>query len=355
MARPVWKELLIVAAFILATTLPFINQPFHMDDPGFIEFARVRQDAPLEMQLHDYVFFGLRNDTFFDTHPPLVSSYLALLIYASGGESEALFHAAFLVFPLLAAVSMFFLARRFTRHALLTALLLMATPGVMVMSHTLMSDVPGISFWLATVALYVYGLDRRSPGLMALCAVTMTLGIFTSYQMLSVIPLLFVYAALRRELSLLALIPFTLPVSCFASYTAWHAAAAGSLPRFSYGEGDPATWYSLIRKASSVMVALAGASVFAAVLYRVLITRVTDYLVYLALLTPIAASIFYQYVIGYFSAVSAILVILLMPLGMVLLYQLFDHGLRQARAEWGRPRARAATMMLLLWLAGGVF
>ena len=178
--RAVWQDLLIVTAFILLITLPFLNQPFHMDDPGFIEFARVRQDAPLEMQLHDYVFFGQRNETFLDTHPPLVSSYLAVLMYLSGGESEMLYHAAFLVFPLLAGISMYFLARKFTRHALLAALLLMGTPGVMVMSHTLMSDVPGISFWLATMALYVYGLDRRSLGHMALCGITLTLGVFTS-------------------------------------------------------------------------------------------------------------------------------------------------------------------------------
>ena len=354
-SRPLWQDLLIVAAFVLLITVPFLNQPFHMDDPGFIEYARARQDAPLEMQLHDYVFFGVRNETFFDTHPPLVSAYIATLMYVSGGESELLFHGAFLIFPLLAGISMYFLARKFTRHSLLGTLLLMGTPGIIVMSHTVMSDVPGISFWLATVALYVYGLERRSLGLMALCGITMTLGIFTSYQVLSVIPLLFVYAAVRRELSILALLPFMLPISSFASYMVWHTVATGSLPRFSYGEGAPMAWYSMVQKGTSVLVTLAAATIFFGILYRVLIVKVWDYYVYVVLLLPIAVSIISQYLRGFFSAPSAVLVILLMPLGMIFIYQIYAEGWERLRAERDRPRALAKTLLLLLWLTGVLF
>lgn len=352
---PRWRELLILIAFTLLVTVPFLNQPYHMDDPGFIEFARVRQETPLEMQLRDYVFFGQRNDVFFDTHPPLISAYLATLMYISGGESEALYHGAFLVFPVIAAVSMYYLARRFTRNSLLAAMLLMATPGVMVMSHTLMSDVPGLSFWLATAVLYIYGLDRRSLGLMALCGITLTMAVFTSYQTLSIIPLLIVYAATRREFTSLAVLPFTLPLSFFTSYMVWHTVSAGSLPRFSYGEGEPMAWYSMVRKASSVLVTLAEATIFFGILYRVLIARAWDYWIYIVLMLPLAASIFTQYLGGFYSAPAALLIILLMPLGMVLLYQLYSRGIEWTKEERDRPRALAKTLMLLLWLAGVIF
>lgn len=353
--RSIWLELLFVAAFTLLITLLFLNQPFHMDDPGFIEFARSRQHAPLEMELRDYVFFGKRNESFVDTHPPLVSSYIALVMYASGGESETLYHSAFLVFPLLAGVSMYFLSRRFTRYPLLVTLLLMGTPGMMVMSHTLMSDVPGLSLWLATVALYVYGLDRRSTGLMALCAVTLTLGIFTSYQVLSVIPLLFVYAAVRRELNSLALLPFTLPLSSFVSYLAWHVAVVGEIPRFSYGEGAPMAWYSVIKKVSSAMITLAEATVFFGILYRVLISRAWDYAVYLVLMIPLGFAIFSQYLGGFYSGPAALLAILLMPLGMLMIYQIYVRGWEWLKIERSRPERLADTLLLLLWLAGVLF
>ncbi|MDO8735496.1 MAG: glycosyltransferase family 39 protein [Thermoleophilia bacterium] len=353
--RPIWIELLIIATFTLLITVPFLNQPFHMDDPGFIEFARARQDAPLTMELRDYVFFGKRNESFIDTHPPLISSYIALVMYASGGESEMLYHGAFLIFPLLAGVSMYFLSRRFIRNPLLVTLLLMGTPGMMVMSHTLMSDIPGLSFWLATVALYIYGLDRRSTGLMALCAVTMTLGIFTSYQVLSVIPLLLVYAAARRRLTLLSFLPFTLPLSSFASYLAWHFAVVGGLPRFSYGEGDPMAWYSIIKKISSAMVTLAEAAVFFGILYRVLVARAWDYAVYLVLLIPIAFAIFSQYLGGYYSGPAALLAILLMPLGMLMIYQFYSRGWEWLKSERSRPEQLAKSLLLLLWLGGVLF
>jgi len=353
--RPVWLELLIVAAFTLLITVPFLNQPFHMDDPGFIEFARARQDAPLAMELRDYVFFGKRNESFVDTHPPLISSYIALVMYASGGESEMLYHAAFLIFPLLAGASMYFLSRRFIRRPLLVTLLLMGTPGMMVMSHTLMSDVPGLSLWLATVALYIYGLDRRSTGLMALCAITLTLGIFTSYQVLSVIPLLLVYAIARRQLNLLSLLPFTLPLSSFASYLAWHVAVVGELPRFSYGEGAPMAWYSIIKKVSSAMVTLAEATVFFGVLYRVLVAKAWDYAVYLVLLIPIAIAIYSQYLSGYYSAPAALLAILLMPLGMLMVYQFYTRGWEWLKSERTRPEETARTLLLLLWFGGVLF
>ncbi len=127
------NEVIILMVFTLLVTLPFIFKPVHMDDNGFIDFARARLEAPLEIRLEDYTFFGQENEYFIDTHPPLTSSYLALLIDASGGESVPLLHLGFLIFPLLAAASMYSLARLFTRYAMWAALLLMATPGVMVM------------------------------------------------------------------------------------------------------------------------------------------------------------------------------------------------------------------------------
>ena len=153
----VWQQLMAVVIFTLLLTLPFVGRPFHMDDAGFIELARVRQEKPLEMVLKDYTFFGQQNDYFLDTHPPLISSYIALVINIAG-ESETTLHLVFLIFPLIAAVSMFFLARRFTINAMLSAMLFIAPPGVIVMSHGLMSDMPGLSLLLASVTLYIYGL-----------------------------------------------------------------------------------------------------------------------------------------------------------------------------------------------------
>lgn len=353
---PLWSELLIVVALTLLVTLPFVFRPFHMDDAGFLELARARQQQPVEMVLSDYTFFGQENEAFLDTHPPLVSTYLTLLIDMAGGESETALHLGFLVFPLIAAVSMYFLARLYARRqALFAALVLIAAPGVMVMSQGLMSDVPGLAFWLAGVALYLYGLKRNSLPLMTACGVAVTLGVFTSYQVLSIIPLLLVYAWLRKDLSLLAFIPFALPVSAFVSFSAWHRIELGVLPRFSYGVGEPLAWYSVVQKGAYIFAALAGAAVFCAALLRALLVRKWDFAVYAAFLVPLWAAVVVQYLDGKLSDAAAVLSILFMPLGVALLYQLFADGWQRLHRSEERRDKLAKQYLLLLWLAGVLF
>ena len=352
-ARPVIRtQVLIVAVFTLLLMLPFLARPFHMDDAGFIELARAKLAEPLQTVLHDYTFFGQENEEFLDTHPPLVPSYIALVIKVAG-ESETAAHIAFLVFPLIAAISMYFLARKYTRHSLLAALMFIATPGAMVMSQGLMSDMPGVAFWLAAVTLYLYALDRNRLWMMALCGVMLTLGVFASYQVLSVIPLLFVYALLRRRLSLVAILPFVLPLSSFASYAVWHYSVLGMLPRFSYGVGAPLAWYSIVQKGASVFATVGGALVFFPVLMRVLLGKSWDFAVYLAFVVPLWVAALFQFLTGNYSAGAAVMSILLIPLGILLLYQIFADGWQ--RLEDHISEKQAGDFMLLIWLAGVLF
>lgn len=349
-------EIAVVVLFTLLLTLPFINRPFHMDDAGFLELARARQTDPTALTLTDYTFFGQENELFLDTHPPLISSYLAFLINLAGAESEPVLHAGFLAFPLIAAVAMYFLARRYTNYAMLAAMLLMATPGMMVMSHGLMSDVPGVAFWLSGVTLYVYGLQRRSQGMMALCGLVITIGVFTSYQVLSVIPLLLAYVVLRRKLSLLSILPFALPISAFLSYAVWHLAVIGDLPRFSYGVGEPMAWHSIVQKGASATMIVAGAVIFIGVVMRVLLARKWDFTVYQFLLAPLWVAILFQYFYGGYGTAAAVMTIVLMPLGMLMLYRLFADAWSRIRQAWQFGRERPAEdLLLVLWLAGVLF
>jgi hypothetical protein len=349
-------ETIIVILFTLLLTLPFINRPFHMDDAGFLELARVRQHDPTALTIHDYTFFGQENEIFLDTHPPFISSYLAVLISVAGTESEMALHLGFLIFPVIASVSMYFLARRYTRYAMLAAMLLMATPGMMVMSQGLMSDVPAVSLWLAAVTLYVYGLQRQSLGLMALCALVITTGVFTSYQVLSVLPLLLAYAVVRRQVTVLAVLPFVLPLSSIISYVVWHWNFIGALPRFSYGVGEPLAWYSLVQKGAGAMLALAGASIFFGSLVRVLVSLRRDSLVYLVVLVPLWVTILLQYFSGRYSAEVTLIILILLPLGMLLVYRIFVDGWLRLRQDWRQNRDRLSDDLLLeLWLGGVLF
>lgn len=345
-------EILIAVAFALLVTLPFVGRPFHMDDATFIELARARQTDALETVLEDYTFFGQENEYFLDTHPPLVPSFVALVIWISG-ESEIVMHMAFLIFPIIAALAMYFLARKYTGHALLASLMLVATPGVLVMSHGIMSDVPGLSMWLAAITLYIYGLERNSLRLMFICAIAITAGLMISYQVLSIIPLLFAYMLLKRKSSLLAVLPFVLPLSSFVSYAVWHYFVLGMLPRLSYGVGEPLAWYSIIQKGSSVFAVIGGAFIFFVLLMRVFFFNRQDFTVYLALVIPVWVSQLVQYYAGRSSLAAAVLFTLFIPLGILFLYRVFADGWQKLRKDGFNMEA--GTLLLLLWLGGVLF
>lgn len=346
------REILIVIMLTLLMTLPFVGRPFDMDDIIFLKLAEARQDQPLQLELRDFEFFGVFNESFIDTHPPLVSLYLALMMML-GGSSEVWLHLSFLIFTVTAALAMYFLARRFTRHAMFASLLLVATPGFAVMSHSLMSDLPGLAFWLAATALYVYGLDGRRPLLMVLSSLMLSLGIFTSYQVLGALVLLFVYALLRRRLSLLTTLPLVFPLVLFAGFTAWHLTATGSLPGLShihYVQQEALVPAAVLEKMVALICVVGGAIVFPLVLLRVLIIRKRDAAVFALLFMPLfiyeAALLF----TGRTGLAEALLIPLFLALGLLCLGNAFLTGGRRLFSASHETRAKGGVLML--WIAG---
>lgn len=346
------RETLIVIMLTLLMTLPFVGRPFDMDDIIFLKLAEARQEQPLQLELRDFEFFGVFNESFIDTHPPLVSLYLALMMML-GGSSEVWLHLSFLVFTVAAALAMYFLARRFTRHAMLASLLLIATPGFAVMSHSLMSDIPGLAFWLAATALYVYGLDGRSPLLMVLSSLMLSLGIFTSYQVLGALVLLFVYALLRRRLSLLTILPLVFPLVLFAGFAAWHLTATGSLPGLShihYVQQEPLAPAVVLEKMVALICVVGGAIVFPLVLLRVLMIRKRDAAVFALLFMPV---FIYEAVLlftGRSGFAEALLMPLFLALGLLYLGNAFLAGGRRFFSASHETRAKGGVLML--WIAG---
>ena len=104
-----------------------------------------------------YVFRGDEVDLRGQTHPPLNAWPLALLVAAFGGVQEIPFHAAYMVFSLIAVWAMWSLARRFSPHPLWATLLFCAVPAFVVNGNSLEPDVPFLAFWMASIALFCSG------------------------------------------------------------------------------------------------------------------------------------------------------------------------------------------------------
>lgn len=267
-----------VLAFVLAITIPFAEQPFHIDDAIYWDFARTDLAQPFQLHIPDYHLMGQDVPVFRDTHPPADQFYMAALMRATGSDSETVLHLGFIVFPLIMGVSMFFLARRFTRNALLSVLLLLATPTVMTMSHTLMGDAPMVALWLAATAAYIYGVDRDDARLLLLAGVLAVLATFTGYQAFTLMLLLPLYATLNRKLSLGTLWPVMLPLLGFGLYCLYSLRLYDSLPRFKHTGGLGMDRSQLLERFQGTLVMTGGASVFPLLLAAVFSLRRKRYL-----------------------------------------------------------------------------
>lgn len=251
-----------VLAFVLLITVPFAGQAFHIDDAIFWDFARHNLESPFQQDLPDYRLMGVDVPEFRDTHPPLDQLYLAAIMRVTGSDSELPLHLGFIIFPVITGFSMFFLARRFTRNALLATMLLLATPAVMTSSHTLMGDLPMMAFWLAATTAYIHGVDRDDNWLLALAGVAAALAVFTGYQALALILLLPAYAWLRRKLTWKTGLPLLLPVLGFTAYALYGLYRYGALPRFKHASGLTLGGSSVLYRVEGNLVKLGGAAVF---------------------------------------------------------------------------------------------
>ena len=195
------KKITILILFILLQLLPFINKPFHVDDPFYIKMAEQIINDPLRPYSFSINWSGeMRNVWSYmeATFPPLIPSYISLIIKLFG-KCEFMLHLMFLIFPLSAGISMFFISKRFKAPPLISALLLVSTPVFLVMSTTLMLDIPLLALWLISTQLFIKGTDDNNKLFLVLASGFMALCVMTKYTGLLLLPILYIYLLLNKK------------------------------------------------------------------------------------------------------------------------------------------------------------
>ncbi len=193
------KFIVIIAFFIIAQLLPYINKPFHIDDPFYLEMAEQIIHDPVRPYSFSINWSGeLRNvwSHMEATFPPLIPVYMALIAVILG-INEIIMHSMFLVFPVIAGTSMYFISKRFGAPPLISSLLMVSTPVFLVMSTTLMLDVPLLAFWLLSTALFISGVDNDNKTLLLLASVSMGICSLVKYTGLLLFPLLYLWLFLN--------------------------------------------------------------------------------------------------------------------------------------------------------------
>jgi hypothetical protein len=216
-------DLLLVALLVLALRLPFLNQAVQGDDIYYLAGAEHALIDPAHPNHARYVFQGDLVDMRGHPHPPLDAWVLGALLAAYGDVNEVAFHSWYIVFSLLAGLSMYWLALRFTDRPLYPTLLFCAVPAFVVNGNSFESDIPFLAFWMLGMAAFVW---RRY----AVAAVALALAALAAYQAIVAAPILWVWCWLHERRSRTAWAVSLTPVAVAGAFQLWERLTSGALP-----------------------------------------------------------------------------------------------------------------------------
>jgi hypothetical protein len=257
------RDVAVVVAGTLLLTAPFVTKPFHIDDDIYLKGAEQILAHPLSPLGGEQKMLGEVMPTHhFTQHPPLVSYFIALVGWAGGGFGETRLHLAFLVFPVLAGLALYSLARRFCRHALTATLLLVATPAFVVTAHGLMTDLPFLAFSLAAAATFVKGVDGGGSRLPALSGLWLGAACLTQYRGLLLLPLLLLYAWIQRSRLAASVPPLLIPVGLVSLFSLFTFLDLGVLHLADAGSWIDLSTTRTLRDALAYVTLLGGATLF---------------------------------------------------------------------------------------------
>ena len=210
--KPEFAMIGFIILVLIIITFPFLNRALAIDDIYIASIANQLVQEPLDPYGFDMYIQNRKLGSAFDyTNPPLVSYYYALIQYFFG-KNEFIIHSFFMAFTITAAVSMFYLSKKFTIWYIAAVFLLITTPIFAVTSHNFMHDLPVLAFFLLSILTFVKGVDNDKKSLLILSGLLISLAFLTKYNAIILFPLLIVYALMKKKAkySLFLFIPLLL-------------------------------------------------------------------------------------------------------------------------------------------------
>ncbi|RJQ42325.1 MAG: hypothetical protein C4534_10465 [Gaiellales bacterium] len=345
--------LAVIALATLVITVPFAAQPFSIDGPETIAFAERQIEQPFSQDLPSHFSNrGIFFDSYLETHPKFLPLYLSLVIRATGEPSEVPLHLSLAIFPFIGAVGMYFLGRRFRVSGLAAALFFLASPMLMVSSHTEMVDVPGVSLSIAALAVFIAAVERqRGRWLLSLSALLMILASQTFFQGLVVLPLALAYLVIHRQFRIRNLVPIAAAGIFFGAYLLAVVAAYGQLPRLSYRSRlntmQPTSALAFLRANLTV---LGGTLLFPLVAVAGFLTRWTSILVFVSSSMITWSWSVVKYVLGDYGLSDMLLLSVMLPVGITITYLMIERSAAALSSRENRnSRAGRDALFLAVW------
>ncbi len=198
------RALLLLSLLALATSLPFINRAYFIDDFYFVTMAKGIVDNPLRPYDFKSDDAGLGNVAWERgqlprmVNPPLLHYYLAGVIKVFGDETWKL-RASYLLFSFVSLFTVYFLGKRFVARPFYAAALMAVTPAYWLTSYSLLIDGALLSFILLTLLTWIRALERKSTSLVLWSGLLMGLTMLTKYTGILVVWLVLVWQLMAPE------------------------------------------------------------------------------------------------------------------------------------------------------------
>ncbi|HTP30956.1 MAG TPA: glycosyltransferase family 39 protein [Candidatus Acidoferrales bacterium] len=221
-------KLWLLLALTVLLRLPFLNTPIQGDDHIYLTEAEHALIDPLHPNNLKYVFIGDEVDLRGHPHPPGNAWILAALLLIFGDVKEVPFHAAYIVFSLIAVWAAYRIASRFTDRPGWATLLFIAVPAFLVNGTSLEADLPFLAFWLASAAGFL-ACPAPKARLVLTCA-TLAAASMTAYQAIFLTPILAVYTWIYRRKSGRHWLLLLTPAITIAAWQIFTRVTTGEVP-----------------------------------------------------------------------------------------------------------------------------
>ncbi|HZO52670.1 MAG TPA: glycosyltransferase family 39 protein [Bryobacteraceae bacterium] len=221
---------LLIAALVAVIRLPFLWTPIQGDDPYYLFGAQHAQIDARHPSHARYLFQGKEVDMRGHPHPPGNAWYLAALLAWMDDVREMPFHAAYLLWTVLAAAAAYSLARRFSTTPVWATALFLATPAFVINGNSLESDLPFVALWLTAFALFIRAVDSGKTTWLMGAAVALAAATMMAYQAIAAIPILGFCLWQRRRAWPAAWVALLMPVAVIAAYQLFERMSSGTLP-----------------------------------------------------------------------------------------------------------------------------
>lgn len=224
-----WFPLAFLTVATLLLLLPFLNKPFHIDDPLFVWTAKNITQKPLAAYDFDVNWYVHRRPMpEVMQNPPLFAYYLAPF-GAAFSFSEPVLHSAVFLVAMISVAGIYLLAKRFCDRPFLAALLCILSPTFLVSSTQVMCDTMLVALWVWALWLWIRGIDQQRFALLLVASLLAGTAALTKYFGAALLPLMALYAVLTPPRLWRTILPLLLPVAMIAGYE-W-------LTKVQYGAG----------------------------------------------------------------------------------------------------------------------